>query len=128
MPGIFAGNSRDEPVRQAKFEYMCAFLAAALVGVGGKARRAILEEMIDRLEIGLREAGVSDIKVGKEVRTYAAAMNGRLERYIPLIENEKWTDLELALESHGLQCAGLLAKEDKTGAKVAKKGLRAGKK
>ncbi|MBI1308756.1 MAG: hypothetical protein GC129_02710 [Proteobacteria bacterium] len=102
-PRIFEADSRAEPARQAKFEHMCAFLAAAVAGKAGKERRAALETMVDRLEVGLREAGVSDVKVGTEVRTYAAAMNGRVLRYEPLILKEKWEDLAQALAAHGVE-------------------------
>jgi hypothetical protein len=102
FPEVFGADSRNEVVRQAKFEAVCVVLARNLAGVEGQGYRAVLEEMVDRIEIGLREAGVGDIKVGKEVRMYAAALNGRLGRYIPLILQGDVAGLAAAAVEHGV--------------------------
>lgn len=104
-PAVFAADSFQDTARKAKFEHMCPFLAQALAALPagqGAQRRAILEAMIDRIEIGLREGAVSDMRVGNEVRTYAAALNGRMQRYVPLLEAQNWPELTTAMAEHGV--------------------------
>ena len=43
------------------------------------------------------------MKVGREVRAYAAALNGRMQRYIPLIQAQAWPELAAALAEHGVE-------------------------
>ena len=104
-PKIFEGDSTVEPERQAKFEYMCPWVAAALLGRDEAGAKAVLEVMIDRLEIGLREGGVGDMKVGVHVRKYAAALHGRVRRYMSLMDSGDWKGLEAALGEHGVEKA-----------------------
>lgn len=105
-PRVFAADSALEPARQAKFEWMCVFLALETAKLKPRGKRGLLEEMVDRLEVGLREAGVGDMTVGKQVRTYAAAMNGRLLRYEPLILKGKMDGLVKATAKHGVALKG----------------------
>lgn len=100
-PKVFAADSSQEVARQAKFEVACVALAAAVTPMADlELRRAVLEEMVDRLEIGLREGGVGDMTIGPKVRTYAAAMNGRLIRYEELILAKNWAGLAKAAGGH----------------------------
>lgn len=108
-PAIFAGDSSKEPERQAKFEYMSPWLALALLEKSEAESRKLLEVMVDRLEVGLREGGVGDMKVGVHVRKYAAALHGRVRRYASLLERKDWDGLALALGEHGVD-TGLAAK------------------
>lgn len=64
--------------------------------------RGVMEELVDRLEIGLREGGVGDMKVGVHVRKYAAALHGRVRRYAKLLDTQDWDGLEKALGEHGV--------------------------
>lgn len=101
-PEVFAADSRSEPAQQAKFENLCPWLALTLLPLEDEARRELLEQAIDRIEVGLREAGAGDMKVGVKVRAYAAAMNGRLGRYMPLIMKKDWKGLVAACSGHGV--------------------------
>ncbi len=81
-PALWAKPSEQIPVRQAKFEEFALYLAPLLPPKGqGRARRAVLEAAIARLEMGLREASVGDLAVAKEIRAMAAALHGRLQVY-----------------------------------------------
>ena len=101
-PAIFEGDSSVEPERQAKFEYMAPWLAYALLDKTEAESRRILEVMVDRLEVGLREGGVGDMKVGVHVRKYAAALHGRVRRYATLLSAKDWDGLGVALDEHGV--------------------------
>ncbi len=101
-PEVFAGDSQLEPVRQAKFEYMCPWLAKEMMDKPEAECRAILEAMVDRLEIGLREGGVGDMKVGVQVRKYTAALHGRVRRYASLMDRKDWDGLAAALGEHSV--------------------------
>jgi hypothetical protein len=101
-PKIFGGDSTIEPERQAKFEYVCPWVAMALLDKDEAEAKLVLEAMIDRLEIGLREGGVGDMKVGVQVRKYAAALHGRVRRYMTLMSLRDWDGLAVALGEHGV--------------------------
>ncbi len=122
-PAVFAADSFQDTARKAKFEHMCPFLAQTLAhlpaGQGAQQRRAILEAMIDRIEIGLREAAVSDMKVGPEVRAYAAALNGRMQRYVPLVQANNWPELTAAMAQHGVGSSVAKALQQSTPKKAA---------
>ncbi|PZP39181.1 MAG: hypothetical protein DI585_05005, partial [Pseudomonas fluorescens] len=97
-PDIFNLPSTHEPSQQAKFEHVCAWLALEFVNLeDDRKARAVVEEMVDRLEIGLREAGVSDMKVGVHVRKYASALHGRVRRYATLLQEGNQLALSKAL-------------------------------
>ncbi len=101
-PAIWAADSRNEPARQAKFECLCLCLAETMAPLDVKMQQRVLEEVVDRLDIGLREAGVGDMTVGKEVRAYAGALHGRLLAYMPLIKNEKFDEIKAVAARHGV--------------------------
>lgn len=101
-PEVFEGDSTIEPQRQAKFEFMCPWAAVALLDKDDATARKVMEELVDRLEIGLREGGVGDMKVGVHVRKYAAALHGRIRRYASLIDVQDWDTLGDALKEHGV--------------------------
>ncbi|TKW61571.1 MAG: hypothetical protein DI628_02805 [Blastochloris viridis] len=102
-PAVFEGDSTLDDVRKAKFEHACPWLALELTGADPRMTRNVVEVMIDRIEVGLREASVGDMKVGREVRSYASALNGRLQRYVPLIEQQDWQELAVAVAEHGIE-------------------------
>lgn len=114
-PAVFEGDSTKEPERQAKFEHVCPWVALALVNKDEAEAKRILEEMVDRLEIGLREGGVGDMKVGVHVRKYVAALHGRVRRYATLMDGGDWEGLAVALGEHGVD--GAVVKELKKGLK-----------
>ncbi len=101
-PDVFGGDSYVDDVRKAKFEHACPWLALELVGANPRTTRNVVEAMIDRIEVGLREASVGDMKVGREVRAYASALNGRLQRYVPLMQQEDWQEVAVAMAEHGI--------------------------
>lgn len=101
-PAVFAASSQHEPERQRKFEHVCAWFAAYWPHIPAAERRRVLEALIDRLEIGLREASVGDLLVGRQIQAMAAAAHGRLQRYGPLLLGENPEPLAAALGEHGV--------------------------
>ncbi|NBX86650.1 MAG: hypothetical protein EBQ80_05410 [Proteobacteria bacterium] len=101
-PAVFAADSQQEVARQAKFSHACVALALLLRGMAEKPRLRVIEAMIDRLDVGLREAAVGDMSVGKHIRVLAGALNGRLLRYKPLIDKGDWQGLATAAAEHGI--------------------------
>ena len=99
---VFEGDSTVDDIRKAKFEHACPWLALELIAADPRTTRTVVEAMIDRIEVGLREASVGDMKVGREVRAYASALNGRLQRYVPLIRQGDWQELATAMAGHGI--------------------------
>jgi hypothetical protein len=100
---LWGQNSAHIPTRQAKFEEFCLYLAATLPPVSQpKARRAVLEAAIERLDIGLREAGVGDTSFSREIRTIAAALHGRLQAYEKFIISQDLAALQRVALSHGI--------------------------
>lgn len=104
-PAIFEADSTLDAVGKAKFEHVCPWLAQEIAGLDPKTTRSVVEAMVDRIEVGLREASVGDMKVGREVRTYAAALNGRLQRYVPLIQQNDWREMAAAMAEHNVDAA-----------------------
>lgn len=105
---VFEADSRHDPSQQAKFEHMCPWAALHLMRLDGNAAREVMETLVDRLEVGLREGGVGDMAVGKRMRKYGAALHGRVRRYASHMERGEWKELGVALEEHGVD-AGLVA-------------------
>ncbi len=101
-PAIFEADSRNEPNQQAKFEHMCPWAALHLMQMEGDKARDAMEALLDRIEVGLREGGVGDMAVGKRMRTYSAALHGRVRRYASLMERSEWESLAAALGEHGV--------------------------
>ncbi|RYG59249.1 MAG: hypothetical protein EON60_11010 [Alphaproteobacteria bacterium] len=101
-PEVFDADSRLEPNQQAKFEHMCPWAALHLMQADGTKARDTMEALLDRIEVGLREGGVGDMAVGKRMRTYSAALHGRVRRYASLIERSEWDALVTALAEHGV--------------------------
>jgi hypothetical protein len=102
-PKLWANSSEDIPTRQAKFEEFTLFLALNLPPVSQpKARRAVLEAAITRLDIGLREAGVGDTSFSREIRTIAAALHGRLQVYEKFIISQDISALKSATLKHDI--------------------------
>lgn len=121
-PAVFAADSRVEALRLAKFEHLCPW-AALLMPVEKLEKRAFLEVLVERFDIGLREAGVGDLSVGRKVRVLAGALHGRLQRYGPLLEARKWPEMAQALAEHGVEERVVEALRRVAGQKTAKKGL-----
>lgn len=101
-PGVFSQDSRLAPARQAKFEHVCLWAAAFMTRMDAAQRQRFVEGLIDRIEIGLRENGVGDMKVGVKVREHAGALNGRIGRYMALMAGRDWKGLAAAAKEHGV--------------------------
>jgi hypothetical protein len=101
-PVLWAADSRQEPARQAKFEHLCVVLAQEFGRLDAGLQQMVLEEVIDRLDIGLREAGVGDMAVGKHVRAFAGALHGRLVAYTALLREGKVKEFNDLAKSHGV--------------------------
>lgn len=103
-PKLWAQSSADTPTRQAKFERFALALAVymARASLTPNQRRDVLEGAIERLAIGLREAGVGDMAVSKEIRTLAGALHGRLKIYENLILNNIKADFIKAVHHHSI--------------------------
>lgn len=118
-PQLWAQSSQHIPTRQAKFEEFCLHLASRLPE-SPKERRALIEAAITRLEVGLREASVGDLGVAKEMRTLAAALNGRLQSYEATLKNFNFHSFKQKAHSHGIAAASIRAAWPGTGGKEGK--------
>jgi len=107
-PQLWGKPSQHIPTRQAKFAEFCLHLASRLP-TPAASRRAVLEAAIDRLEIGLREAGVGDLAVAKEIRTLAATLHGRLQVYEKHIKNQNYRQFYAAARRHGVAAGSVAA-------------------
>jgi len=101
-PERFTSPSSTKEDRYAKFEVIALLMShlmwQARLDPETKIRAtAAMEAMFDDFDISLREQGVSDIRVGPEVRKLAAAFNGRQQRYFEAFSTGKAKDLEAAL-------------------------------
>ena len=60
---------------------------------GGRASVALAERLVESLDVEIREMGVGDPALGKQVRGLMGALAGRVERWRPLLDSgEHWTD------------------------------------
>ena len=86
-PSIFEKESTTEAERIEKFEKISAYMAVALWSLknkgeeNNKAIQHAQEIMFEHFDIALREQGVGDMKIGREVKNLAAAFLGRLSAY-----------------------------------------------
>ncbi len=86
-----------------RFDMLALHIFLVLHRLKGRGREAeamsreILDVLVDDLDRNLREAGVSDIKIGKRVRELAEAVHGRITGYDLALE-EAGAALERALE------------------------------
>lgn len=101
-PERFATPSTTKEDRYAKFEVIALVMSqlmwqARLDPETKIHATAAMEAMFDDFDINLREQGVSDIRIGPEVRKLAAAFNGRQQRYFEAFSTGKAKDLEAAL-------------------------------
>jgi hypothetical protein len=106
-PKLWAKDSGDIPTRQAKFERFALVFAGYLARarLTPAQRREVLEAAIERLAIGLREAGVGDMAVSKEIRAMAGALHGRLKIYENTIQNNDKKLFLKALSQHKIPTA-----------------------
>jgi hypothetical protein len=108
-PDVFLRPNTEKNDRLMKMEELALWLAGAMQALGAAERQAVFETLLDRLEIGLREAGVGDVAVAHQMNDMAAALHGRLQRYGPLIAAKDWVGLESAVTEHHLPAARVVA-------------------
>ena len=98
LPERFNTPSKTPEERRLRFEAIAAFMALKLTQTPEvKNQKAAIEAMINDFDGALREAGISDLKVGKEIRAYAAAFNGRWQAYKQALSARNPAALEEAL-------------------------------
>lgn len=113
-PTRFNAPSTTKEERYAKFEVIALLMAYAMWQARNnpdtKEQATLAQDaMFDDFEVNLREQGVSDMRVGPEVRKLAAAFAGRQQRYFDAFSTGKATDLEQAL-THNWKISGTEAK------------------
>ncbi len=60
---------------------------------GGRASVALTERLVESLDAEVREMGVGDPTLGKQVRKLLGAVSARVDRWRPLLEsNDDWTE------------------------------------
>ncbi len=60
---------------------------------GGQATVALTERLVESLDVEIREMGVGDPTLGKQVRKLVGAVGGRVERWRALLgTDEPWAD------------------------------------
>lgn len=88
---------------QERFEAVMPLLALSLAGKNENQAQLVVEEFLNRMEVALREkAKVGDMGIGKRMRAYGGALNGRLQRYGQLLAARNRTGMALALAEHGV--------------------------
>lgn len=90
----FDAPSKTKDDRRIKFEAISLFMAVAYHSLikekQFKLAQYAMEEMFTSFDDALREQGVSDLKVAKEIRVLSGAFNGRLSSYeAGIIEADK---------------------------------------
>jgi len=82
-----------------RFAVLAAILAVTMVrlegeGPGGEqASVALTERLVESLDTEIREMGVGDPTLGKQVRRLVGAVSGRVDRWRALLDsNESWSD------------------------------------
>ena len=82
-----------------RFAVLAAILAVTMVrlegeGPGGEqASVALTERLVESLDTEIREMGVGDPTLGKQVRRLVGAVSGRVDRWRPLLDSdESWSD------------------------------------
>lgn len=112
-PSRFEKDSHTKDDRIRKFEAIAVSASYAFwqmnkdAEVNAKAQD-LYDHMFDQFEIAMREQGVSDVRIGPEVRKFSSAFDGRRVNYTEafdgkdlknleksLLNNEPWTDEEL---------------------------------
>ena len=103
-PERFKEASKNKDDRRVRFEAISMFMTVAyyaLLNEGKpKLARYAMEEMFNNFEVALREQGVSDVKVGKEMRILAGAFNGRLTSYKEGLETLDKKSLAVEIEKN----------------------------
>jgi cytochrome b pre-mRNA-processing protein 3 len=98
----FARPSSNEAERVARFEAIavfCALITWRFERAGDiAARDDFFQHMFADFDAAMREKGVGDLKVGKEVRKLASAFYGRCAAYTPAFEA---ADADLLLAALG---------------------------
>lgn len=112
FPSYFEEETTHLRQRQLKFEAISTYLAMALYALKEKNdfAQAVHDEMFDRFEISLREQGVADVRVGKEVRKLASAFHGRYDYYASAFENNSVESL-LETWQRNMVCENIDAKK-----------------
>ena len=101
-PERFEQPSTTKEQRYAKFEVIALLMSALMHQARNnpeyKERATMaMEAMFDDFDITMREQGVSDIRIGPEVRKLAAAFSGRQQRYFEAFSSTKAAALEAAI-------------------------------
>lgn len=101
-PQRFAAPSTSKEQRYAKFEAIALVMSALMWQARNdpdhkNRATGAMETMFDDFDVNMREQGVSDIRIGPEVRKLAAAFAGRQQRYFDAFSSTKATDLEQAI-------------------------------
>lgn len=112
-PHRFTEESQTKDDRIRKFEPIALVASYAFWQMNkdvdvNKNAQTLYDHMFDQFEIAMREQGVSDVRIGPEVRKFASAFDGRRANYTKafdekdlksleksLLNNEPWTDDEL---------------------------------
>jgi len=103
FPDYFESTSEDERARILRFEAISVHMALALWYLKkrgadyAKLSQRVHDELFDRFDVSLREQGVSDVKVGREIKKFAAAFRGRLKSY-----DEAFDAMDVRLMGEGL--------------------------
>lgn len=80
-PALYAQpREMTDGAQQERFLALLPHVRDALRPLDNDMKRLALEALFARLEVGLREATVGDMGVGKRVRRMAAVVNGYLKK------------------------------------------------
>lgn len=105
-PGLF-GPGKAADTLDGRFELLSLFAALALIRLRADATatalaQAFADALFRQIDAGLREAGVGDLSVPKQMRRLAGVFYGRLETYAKAIEVGDVRALAAALARNAL--------------------------
>ena len=94
---LFAKESENKHCRAKKIEVIAVFIAPVFekyIKSGQKEKsQQLYDYMFDVFDASMRETGVSDIRVGPEIRRLASILDVRIKEYTGNLDNLKLEEL-----------------------------------
>lgn len=89
LPKRFAQPAQTEEERRLRFEVIALAVVAEMSKMEQRHHQALYDAMFDDFDAALREGGVGDLAVGKRIKKYASAFDGRYASYLPSLQKGK---------------------------------------
>ena len=106
---VFFGDGRVPDTLEGRFELMALNAALALIRLKNEPgaaplAQAFTDRMFSNFDAGLREAGIGDLSVPKQMRKLAGAFYGRLNVYAQALEQRDEPALAAAIGRNVFAC------------------------